>query len=176
MQPMPKMQETKSNVPQSISQQLLARLQDYQWHFLNEFTIANRATLGQALISLRKQGYVIQVCRANGVNTKVKYRLMSSDADLSYHGCDNVDLAILERLHKHFKRNKIHQAARIFLEICDETQVDKTSIVFYKLSKLRRQKYVASVRQRASNSRELLYWKIAPKGLRLLEYLAREVS
>ena len=165
----------KEIVTLTPTDQLLFALQDGEWHSLNEFayTINNGRALHSSLTTLRSQGYTIQSRRPNENHIAKEYRLLLQD-DAENHFCDVVDVAILGRLYKYSKCNKIVKGARIYLDICDKMQLDQAQVVFAKLKKLRHQKYVRSIRKRSSNDKEALYWKVLPKGIKLLHHFAEQ--
>lgn len=163
-------------ITQSVTEQLLAALQDGEWHKLHEFVpvMGCRSTISSTLQSLQRRGYTIQVRRANHFNNAKEYRLAVT-LECNIRNYDLIDVAILGQLYKYHRRQKRVQAGRIYLDISDKLQLEEVQTVSNKLIRLRNLKYVVSVKHRAKKSEILnLYWKILPKGIKLLQDLATQ--
>jgi len=161
-------------ITEPVTERLLAALQDGEWHKLTELgpEMGCRSTVSSTLQSLQRRGYTIQVRRANHFNNAKEYRLAVT-LECNIRNYDVVDVAILGRLYKYYRRQKRVQAGRIYLDISDKLQLEEVQTVSKKVIRLRNLKYGVSVKHRAKKSEKLkLDWKILPKGIKLLQDLA----
>ena len=162
-----------ANVTPTITSGLLAALQDGEWHRLSEFVNENQSaqTLTSTMYSLKKQGYIINVRRATKTDNTKEYQLVTKTYDYPY---DLTDIAILAKLYKCFRRNKQMEATEIFLDLGTASgfEFENSHTVFYRLKKLSHHKFVGNICRKSAKGKQSYHWKILPKGVELLKYLA----
>lgn len=164
---------TDTIIAPSTADKLSARLQDKKWHTLDEFApdVGTISELRTALLALRKLGYVIESKQIDKSSRALKHRFQSTSEFIN-HPCDVVDIAVLAQLYKYAKRKKRVQVGRIYLDICHKVIIEEPQILYSKMQQLSKWRYVVGVRQRNTADKLCYFWKILPKGQKLIERLA----